>query len=825
MKTINTVPRKSRWSVNYFSAVLAVLAALGMAPLAYAQNGYVGTWNGLYPDSNSLANADQVANGDCRLCHAASTQNLNPYGAAICSSNAGGGISGRIQDVEGLNSDADPTGSDNITEIDASTQPGWTLGNVNPIYFRGNCQPTGNTEAAPTYIIGLLDPAGGNSVPVANNDTASTPVNTQVAIDVLANDTDADAGDTLTVNSFDNPSTNGGTINCSLSATTPTPQCTFTPATDVCGADTFTYDVTDGTDVSVNRATVTISVGDANAPLVTAPTPDPLVITLPAGTDPGTTVPASDPTIAAWLGSASATDPEEGAVAVNNNAPANFSVGTTPVTFTATDSCGNTGSAAASVTIQIADNNVPVVTAPTPDPLTVTAQLCATSVPQSAIADNFAGTIADWLGTASATDAEDGTLSVSNNAPADLPLGNTAVTFSATDGLEATGTATATVSVAETPNTAPVVTAPTPDPLVITLPPGSTGPVPATDPTIAAWLASATGTDAEDGTLTVSNDAPADFPIGTTVVTFTATDSCGLTTTASASVTIEVQGNTTPVVTAPAPLTVDAPLCATSIPAADEPIASWLASATANDAEDGALPVSNDAPADFPIGTTTVTFSATDILDATGTATSTATVNDTNTAPVVNAPAPLSLTVPVGTTSVPATDPAIAAFLASATANDAEDGPLAVSNDAPADFPLGTTTVTFSATDFCGVTTTAQSTVTIQEEVVVVVDLDIAQLKVTKRVRLNNVKPVSPELTVKNGGVVEDDAPATFIGVQNGVEVYNETLTVSDPVGNGRTKFTFPSYTPDDTGDITWTATIADGDPDDDTATATTTVQ
>jgi hypothetical protein len=179
----------------------------------------------------------------------------------------------------------------------------------------------------------------------------------------------------------------------------------------------------------------------------------------------------------------------------------------------------------------------------------------------------------------------------------------------------------------------------------------------------------------------------------------------------------------------------------------------------------------------------------------------------------------------VGTTSVPATDPAIAAFLASATANDAEDGPLAVSNDAPADFPLGTTTVTFSATDFCGVTTTAQSTVTIQEEVVVVVDLDIAQLKVTKRVRLNNVKPVSPELTVKNGGVVEDDAPATFIGVQNGVEVYNETLTVSDPVGNGRTKFTFPSYTPDDTGDITWTATIADGDPDDDTATATTTVQ
>ena len=126
---------------------------------------------------------------------------------------------------------------------------------------------------------------------------------------------------------------------------------------------------------------------------------------------------------------------------------------------------------------------------------------------------------------------------------------------------------------------------------------------------------------------------------------------------------IEIEGNTTPVVTAPAPLTFDAPLCATSVPAVDEPIASWLASATANDAEDGSLPVSNDAPADFPFGTTTVTFSATDTIGATGTATSTATVNDTNTAPVVNAPAPLGLTVPQGTTSVPATDPQIAAWL------------------------------------------------------------------------------------------------------------------------------------------------------------------
>jgi len=69
---------------------------------------------------------------------------------------------------------------------------------------------------------------------------------------------------------------------------------------------------------------------------------------------------------------------------------------------------------------------------------------------------------------------------------------------------------------------------------------------------------------------------------------------------------------------------------------------------------------------------------------------------------------------------------------------------------------------------------------------------------------------------------------ATVIGVQlqdgGAVEVYRETMDVSDPAGNGRTKFDFPSFTPDAAGDVNWTATIADDDPDDDVATATTTV-
>jgi hypothetical protein len=90
------------------------------------------------------------------LCHAANLQNLNPYGKAICDQS--GTTQARIQAVEDVDSDADPTGSSNITEINASTQPGWTTAAV-PTYARGDCQATGNSETAPAGVSGLLDPA------------------------------------------------------------------------------------------------------------------------------------------------------------------------------------------------------------------------------------------------------------------------------------------------------------------------------------------------------------------------------------------------------------------------------------------------------------------------------------------------------------------------------------------------------------------------------------------------------------------------------------------------------------------------------------------
>ena len=87
-------------------------------------------------------------------------------------------------------------------------------------------------------------------------------------------------------------------------------------------------------------------------------------------------------------------------------------------------------------------------------------------------------------------------------------------------------------------------------------------------------------------------------------------------------------------------------------------------------------------------------------------------VPEDTTAPLVTPPGNITVDAsePGGT---PATNAAIAAFLAGASAVDDVDGPIAPSNNAPGTFPLGPTLVTFSATDAAANTGTATATVTV----------------------------------------------------------------------------------------------------------------
>ena len=102
-------------------------------------------------------------------------------------------------------------------------------------------------------------------------------------------------------------------------------------------------------------------------------------------------------------------------------------------------------------------------------------------------------------------------------------------------------------------------------------------------------------------------------------------------------------------------------------------------------------------------------------------------------------------------------------------------------------------------------------------------DLDIKQFKASPVVTLG--QSIRLRLDVKNPGGTDGKAVATLVGMQKGAEVYRETLMVSDPAGNGSTRFEFPAFTPTAAGKIRWIVTIDDQDPDHDTAKATTEVK
>jgi hypothetical protein len=129
-------------------------------------------------------------------------------------------------------------------------------------------------------------------------------------------------------------------------------------------------------------------------------------------------------------------------------------------------------------------------------------------------------------------------------------------------------------------------------------------------------LGAAVGTDVCDGgPVTVTNNAPGTFSVGTNIVTWTAEDSQHHTATADQTVTVV---DTTPPTFSFVPPDIVVGDCG--------PVA--VGTATAVDDCAGTPTVTNDAPGYFFAGTTTVTWTATDAASNSSTATQHVTVND-----------------------------------------------------------------------------------------------------------------------------------------------------------------------------------------------------
>ena len=92
--------------------------------------------------------------------------------------------------------------------------------------------------------------------------------------------------------------------------------------------------------------------------------------------------------------------------------------------------------------------------------------------------------------------------------------------------------------------------------------------------------------------MTITHDAPVAYPVGTTTVTWTATDANGNTSIATQLVTVTLNDVTSPSITVPADVVAEATGTNTSL---------TPGSAAASDIVDGVLAVTSDAPAAFPL--------------------------------------------------------------------------------------------------------------------------------------------------------------------------------------------------------------------------------
>ncbi len=142
-----------------------------------------------------------------------------------------------------------------------------------------------------------------------------------------------------------------------------------------------------------------------------------------------------------------------------------------------------------------------------------------------------------------------------------------------------------------------------------------------------------------------------------------------------------------------------------------------LGSASASDACDFTPTIANNAPALFPLGASTVTWTATDDANNQSTAPQVVTIVDTQ-LPVVAAPPDVTAecTSPAGTP----------VSIGLATAVDVCDASLVISSNAPLLFPLGATPVTWSARDDSNNVGTAVQTIRIVDTTPPVLDVTLS---------------------------------------------------------------------------------------------------
>ena len=513
------------------------------------------------------------------------------------------------------------------------TATGVTLGS--PV-TSDNCSVASATNNAPaSFPLGtnlvtwtVTDSSGNTSSCVQRvivRDTSAPTISCPADVTASAN-----AGCAATNVTLGNPVTSD---NCSVASVT-----NNAPASFPVGTTLVTWSVTDSSG-NANSCVQRVLVLDTNAPTISCPAD--VTVSANAGCA-ATNVTLGNPV----------TSDNCSVASVTNNAPASFPLGTTLVTWTVTDSSGNANSCVQRVLVL--DTNAPTISCPADVTVSANSGCTATNV---------------TLGNPVTSD-NCSVASETNNAPASYPLGTTLVTWTVTDSSGNASSCVQRVTVVDT--NAPTISCPA-------------------DVTVSA-NASCTATGVTLGSpvtsdncsvASVTNNAPVSYALGTTLVTWTVTDSSGNANSCVQRVTI-VDTNT-PTISCPADVTVSANAgCAATNVTLGNPVTSDNCSVAS---------VTNNAPASYPPGTTLVTWTVTDSSGNANSCVQRVTIVDTN-APTISCPADVTVSANAGcaATSVALGNPV--------TGDNCSV--VAVTNNAPASFPLGTNLVTWTVTDSSG---------------------------------------------------------------------------------------------------------------------------
>jgi len=431
-----------------------------------------------------------------------------------------------------------------------------------------------------------------------------------------------------------------------------------------------------------------------------------------------------------------------------NNASGTYGVGTTQITGTVTDIHGNT--ATCKMTVTIVDNQNPSILCPSNRTVNTDQGLCS--------ATNVS------LGTPTTAD-NCGVATVTNNAPAVYPKGNTTVIWVVTDIHGNTMSCGQTVTVIDN------------QPPSITCPPNKT---------VTTTAGTCTASNVSLGTPVIvdncpgavaSNNGPSVYPLGLTTVIWTVTDLAGLTATCIQTVT--VTDNQPPTISCPQNLTVNTTpgLCYATGVVLGNPVATDLCG--------GIVSVTNNAPSTYPIGITNVIWVATDAAGNTASCQQRVTVID-NQPPLISCPANVTTVPNTGlcTAIVNNINPVYSDNCPNPVLTYTKSGASTGSgtgNVSGHTFNIGVTTVTYTVTDANGLTASCAFTVTVNSPnlaPVAVVDYSTTSsgTPVIIPILNNDTDPDSP-LNLTSLGITVLPLHGTLTVQPNGSVIYTPSIS------------------------------------------------